>query len=160
MAAGGRPVRSASSRSAPSSSSSGANSDTMYSERWSNATRARLKKAADEPLGRRNDPAGLLDADVPGLFEILLGVGPERRERLRSLDRRNLRETLRHDLCDLLILRDLHDRDQIPLARHGVDLLNPVDAGELDGRLRDPLRVSLDQDDGGDHWPSGNGGTA
>ena len=40
----------------------------------------------------------LFDADVPGLLQILSRVCAERRERLRSLNPRNGRKDLRHDV--------------------------------------------------------------
>src|SRR5688500_3954139 len=96
MAAGGIPVRSASSRSVASSRSSAANSETMYSE-----TLSTWRMPNAEWL--------LFDADVPGLLEILLRIRAERGQRLCPLNGRHFREALGHDLGDLLVLRHLDD---------------------------------------------------
>src|SRR5688572_13365572 len=100
-----------------------------------------------------------LHADVPRLLEILPRVGAKRGERLRSLDARHLHELLGHHLCDAIVLGDLHDSHEVPLAGHGVDVGDALDAGDPLRDLRDGLGVGANEHDRRDHSCSGNGGT-
>jgi hypothetical protein len=93
----------------------------------------------------------ILETDVPGLLQILLGVCAKGRERLGALDPGNRGELFGHDSCDRLVIGDFDQCDEIPLARHRVDARDTIDPGQPRGGVRDPLWIGFDEDNGGDH---------
>src|SRR5688572_6207817 len=112
------------------------------------------------PLASGLWPLASANPNIPRLFEIPARIGAERRERLRPLDSLHRGEFLRDHFGDLLVFSNLHDDDQVPLAGHGVDLLDAVDSGEGARRFWNALRVGANQHDGGDHGFMGKGGTS
>jgi hypothetical protein len=62
--------------------------------------------------------------------------------------------TVGHHVGDAVVVAHAHQRDQVDLARHGVDLADALEVGDRLGHLGDPSDVGLDEDDGGDHVPT------
>ena len=48
---------------------------------------------------------------------------------------------------ELLVARDAHDRDEVPLARHGVRLGDPLEVGQRAAERRHRVPLGLDEDD-------------
>src|SRR5689334_2925888 len=78
------------------------------------------------------DARRLLDADIPGLLQVGARVGFERHHRLRARNAVERDHAPGDDLCQIVVLRQAYDGDQVILAGHRIDL---DDAWNLQQRL-------------------------
>ncbi len=67
----------------------------------------------------------------------MLAEGLERDLRLRRQHAVDLVELIGDDLGDVVDLAHAHHREEVEVSRHGVDLADAVDVGDLLGSLRD-----------------------
>jgi hypothetical protein len=58
------------------------------------------------------------------------------------------------DVGHVVVVTHPHQRDQVDLAGHGVDLADALEIGDRLGHLGDLRDVGLHEDDGGDHAPT------
>ncbi len=81
----------------------------------------------------------------------MLAVGLERDQRARRDDALERGDPLRHDLGELVVVLDTHDRDEILVTRNRVDLADALQVGELLRQRRDARRLRVDQHERCDH---------
>jgi hypothetical protein len=92
----------------------------------------------------------VVDAQREGRFQIVLRVRAERDVRLGRDDARNLVEVFGHEVRDVVVVTHAEQGDQVDLPRHGVDLADAVDGGDVAGDLGNSRDVGLDEHDRGD----------
>ena len=115
------------------------------------ALRREAAPVAGAPPGAVMRPLELVEPDAEGRLQVVLGVGAEGDVRLGLGDALDLVEPIGDDRGDVLVLAHPHQRDQVDLPRHRVDLAHPVEGGDRLRDLGDARDVGLHEDDGGDH---------
>src|SRR5579883_2003092 len=65
-----------------------------------------------------------------GTLHERLGEGPECEVRVRPDDPRDFHHLPRDDLCEVVVVLEPEDRDDVPLSGHRVDLVHAGDLGQ------------------------------
>src|SRR5439155_27232769 len=89
-------------------------------------------------------------------LEVVPGEDLEGHHRLRPRHTRHGHEPRGDKLGQLLVARDAHDRDEVPLAGHRERLADPLQVGELAAERGHRVPLGLDEHDRGGHgvWVS------